>query len=132
MKQRIVLNTGFALAVALMVLMIAPRAIFAAEDVSGNWDLKVETPQGTATPSISLKQQGEKLSGTYTGRMGETALEGTIKDSNIRFSVKLKFQDQEFAVSYSGKVEGDAMAGTVQFDDSNSGKWTALRKTAAK
>jgi hypothetical protein len=101
-------------------------------NVSGDWDLKVETPQGTATPSITLNQQGERLSGTYRGRMGETALEGTIQDDgSIRFSVKLKFQDQEFLVIYSGKVDGAEMSGTVKFGESRSGKWTAHRKTSA-
>ncbi len=102
----------------------------AAEDVTGTWDIKVETAQGTATPSVTLRQQGEKLAGTYKGRMGESALEGTIKGDQIQFSVKLKFQEQEFVVRYTGKVEGEAMSGTVQFGNSRSAKWTARRKPA--
>jgi hypothetical protein len=109
-------------------LVLIGFACLAADDVSGNWDLKVETAQGTATPSMTLKQQDEKLTGTYRGRMGESALQGSIKDGKIRFSVALKFRDQEFTVTYSGTVEGNSMKGTVQFGDSGSGKWTATRK----
>jgi hypothetical protein len=117
------------LAALLMVPALSIGIAFpAADDVSGNWDLKVETAQGTATPSITLKQQGEKLSGTYKGRMGERALEGSIKEGKIRFLVTLKFQDQEFLVTYSGTVEGNSMSGTVQFGDAGTGKWTASRR----
>ena len=120
--------SGF-LAVLLALPMVAAGGpCLGADDVSGNWDLKVESAQGTATPSITLKQQDEKLTGTYKGRMGESALKGSIKDGKIRFSVTLKFRDQEFVVTYSGTVEGGSMSGTVQFGDSSSGKWTATRK----
>ena len=109
-------------------LLSAGLTCLAADDVSGNWDLKVESAQGTATPSIVLKQQDEKLTGTYKGRMGESSLKGTIKEGKIRFSVTLKFRDQEFVVIYNGTVQGGSMSGTVQFGDSSSGKWTAARK----
>ncbi len=100
-----------------------------AEDVNGAWDLTVETRQGTATPSVTLRQDGEKISGTYHGRMGDTALQGTLKGNNIRFSVRLKFRDQSFLVTYTGTVDGASMKGTVQFGESSSGTWSAHRRT---
>src|SRR6266540_7011779 len=45
-------------------------------NVSGNWKLAFETPNGAANPSLVLKQEGEKLTGTYKGRFGESPLEG--------------------------------------------------------
>jgi len=102
-----------------------------AEDVSGPWDLTVQTQQGTASPAVNFKQDGERLAGTYRGRMGETALQGTLKGNNIQFTVRLKFRDQDFLVTYTGTVEGNAMKGTVQFGNSASGTWTARRKSGA-
>jgi len=102
-----------------------------AEDVSGPWDLTVESQQGTARPAVIFKQDGEKLAGTYRGRMGETTLQGTLKGNNIQFTVRLKFRDQDFLVTYTGTVEGSAMKGTVQFGDSASGTWTARRRSGA-
>ncbi len=98
-------------------------------DVSGTWDMAVESQQGTAHPTIVLKQSGEKITGTYRGRMGETSLEGTIRGDRIRFSVTLKFQDQPITITYSGTVQNDTMRGTAQFGDSGSGSWSASRKT---
>jgi hypothetical protein len=115
------------LLVLLAVVAVLPSAA-RAEDVSGPWDLTVETPQGTGTPSVVFKQSGESLTGTYRGRMGESAIEGTLKGSDIRFTVRLRFQEQDFTIAYAGKVEGDAMKGSVRFGDAASGTWTARRK----
>lgn len=131
--RRLALKAVNLSAISLVWLFFAPLALrAAAEDISGEWDLKVETSQGTGNPSVSLQQQGEKITGTYRGRMGETALEGTFRDSDLRFSVRLKFRDQEHLVTYTGRVNGDSMSGTVQFGDAGSGKWTASRKNAGK
>jgi hypothetical protein len=100
-----------------------------AEDVSGPWDLTTESQQTTAKPLIIFKQEGEKLTGTYRGRMGEASLQGTLKGNKIQFSVRLKFRDEDFPVTYTGTVEGSTMKGTVQFGDSSSGKWTARRRS---
>ena len=112
------------------VPLCLPATSFA-DDVSGSWDLTVETRQGTDTPSVTLKQDGEKLSGTYHGRMGDTALQGTLRGNNIQFSVRLKFRDQYFVVTYTGTVDGASMKGTVQFGESSSGTWSARRKSGS-
>jgi hypothetical protein len=129
------MNRGHAV-ILLIIAIVVPSAMaarsFAAiraagEDVTGTWNLTVETPGGTANPSVVLKQEGQKLSGTYKGRMGETNLAGTIEDKQIRFSVTLKFEDQSFVVTYTGTVDNDTMKGTVQFGDQGSGNWSARR-----
>jgi hypothetical protein len=86
-------------------------------NVSGNWKLTFETPNGAANPSLVLKQEGEKLTGTYKGRFGESPLEGTVKGKEIKFTVKVNAQGQEFKVEYAGAVEGDTMKGKVKFGD---------------
>lgn len=48
-------------------------------DVNGTWNAKVETDAGSGTPVFVLKQSGEKLSGTYSGALGETQVSGSGK-----------------------------------------------------
>ena len=86
-------------------------------NVSGNWKLTLETPNGAASPSLVLKQDGEKLTGTYKGRFGESPLEGTVKGKDIKFTVKVNAQGQEFVLEYTGAVEGDTMKGKAKFGD---------------
>ena len=110
------------------VSLISIPLLRAQTDVSGTWDLTVETQQGTATPSVTLVQSGEKLSGNYHGRMGDSKVEGTVRGSDIQFTVTLRFQDQAHMISYSGTVAGDTMKGTVQFGDRGSGTWSGKRR----
>jgi hypothetical protein len=98
------------------------------QNVSGQWALAVETPEGKANPSLDLRQDGEKISGTYVGRLGKSPVEGSLKGDEIKFSVKLKFRDRDFTVTYTGTVEGDQMEGKVRFGDARSGSWTARRQ----
>jgi hypothetical protein len=111
------------------IALICPAPVSASADVSGTWDLTVESQQGTANPSVTLIQSGEQLSGTYRGRMGQWRVEGTIRGSEIRFSVTMRFQDQPLVITYSGTVDADSMKGTVQFGDYSSGTWTGKRSS---
>jgi hypothetical protein len=86
-------------------------------NVSGNWKLTFETQNGAANPSVVLKQDGEKLTGTYKGRFGESPLEGAVKGKEIKFTVKVNAQGQEFLLEYAGTVEGDTMKGKVKFGE---------------
>jgi hypothetical protein len=113
----------------LACVVVLPCAVpLYAVDVTGTWQMTVESPQGTAHPSLVLKQDGEKLTGTYKGRIGESRLEGTVNNDRIRFTVTLKFQDQPFVITYTGTVEQDTMKGTAQFGEAGSGNWSAQRK----
>ena len=83
-------------------------------NVSGNWKLTFETPNGHFNPSVVLKQDGEKLTGTYKGRYGESPIKGAIKGKGIKFTTKVSSQGQELQLEYSGTVEGRTMKGKVK------------------
>jgi len=97
-------------------------------NVSGNWKLTFETPNGPGGPSVVLKQEGEKLTGTYKGRFGESPLEGTVKGKDIKFTVKVNAQGQEVLVEYAGAVEGDTMKGKVKFGDMGEADFTGKKE----
>jgi hypothetical protein len=105
-----------------------PDASLVQIDVTGTWDLRVETSGGVATPSVTFKQESDKITGIYRGRMGESKLEGTLRANKITFSVHLQFQDQPTTIIYSGTVEKDMMKGTARFDGRGSASWTGKRR----
>jgi len=113
----------------LVCLVLACAGAAQDVDVTGSWDISLETGQGTATPSMVLRQDGENLSGSYKGRLGETKLEGKVKDRTIRFTLTLKFQEQPVTVTYDGTVAGDTMKGSVTFGDRFTANWTAKRRS---
>ena len=57
-----------------------------AHDVSGKWTFNVETDAGSGSPTFVFKQDGEKLTGTYSGMFGTADLAGTVKGDGIEFS----------------------------------------------
>ena len=59
-----------------------------AEDASGKWQLTVTTSdREPRTTSLSLKKEGDKLSGTMMGLQGnEIAVAGTQRESDITLS----------------------------------------------
>jgi hypothetical protein len=111
-----------------VIAFVAPQVRPEAVDVSGTWDLVVTSQEGTAHPWITLKQDGEKITGTYNGKMGTIAFEGTIKGNDIHFLVSLKFQDVPITVAYSGTVNNDTMQGTARFGSTGTGNWSGKRR----
>jgi hypothetical protein len=109
--------TAITITTAAFLLTAALTVGAQSTNVSGNWKLTFETPNGAANPSLVLKQEGEKLTGTYKGRFGESPLEGAVKGKEIKFTVKVSAQGQEFLLEYAGAVEGDTMKGKVKFGD---------------
>jgi hypothetical protein len=109
--------TAITITTAAFLLAAALTVGAQSTNVTGNWKLTFETPNGAASPSVVLKQEGEKLTGTYKGRFGESPLEGAVKGKEIKFTVKVNAQGQEFLLEYAGTVEGDSMKGKVKFGD---------------
>lgn len=107
----------------------AAAAPGAAGDVSGVWDVKVETPGGPGTPVFTLKQDGEKLTGTYKGQFGESPITGTIKGGDISLTLKIAPQGEEIVITYTGKLTAkDAMGGKAVFGSFGDGTWTAKKR----
>jgi hypothetical protein len=78
------------------------------QDVAGAWALTVETGAGPGTPSVTFKQDGEKLTGTYSSQVfGEQQVTGTIKGNAITFSFTAALEGNKLTVTYTGTVEKD-------------------------
>jgi hypothetical protein len=118
--------------IAVLLLAVVALPAFTADTakVDGDWNLTIEGPNGTATPSATFKQDGENLTGTYKGRFGESPLKGTIKGNDIKFTVSITTPNGDIQLEYSATVDGDSMKGTVAFGSIGQGSFTGKRKAA--
>ena len=117
-----------AIAVALPSALLPPQQDKPLE-VAGVWALTVETAQGTGNPTLTLKQDGEKLTGTYASQFfGDRDVTGTIKGDAISFSFTVTMEGNTVTVTYSGTVEKDTMKGKVAFGDMGEGTFTGKKK----
>ena len=98
-------------------------------DVTGTWIVQVTTPDISASPTVVLKQQGEKLTGEYqSSQYGSFPLEGTIKDGKIQFGFTMNIEGNSVATSFSGTAEKDSLKGNVSYGDFAQGTFTAVKK----
>lgn len=105
----------------------APQA--GGTNVTGEWNVSVETSAGSGNPSFTFKQDGENLTGMYKGQLGEGPLTGTVKGSEIKFTIKLNAQGQDLTIVYTGTIESkDSMKGKVMLGELGEGTWTGKRK----
>ena len=110
-------------------LALAVVSLYAV-DVAGEWELTSEGRQGPQTQTFKIVQDGEKITVTMEGRMGEVTGEGTIKDNAIEWTITRETQRGEFSSVYKGTVDGDTMSGTVSMSMGNMAEreWTAKKK----
>jgi hypothetical protein len=98
-------------------------------DVTGKWLFNVETAAGSGTPTITLKQDGEKLTGHYSGQLGEADLTGTVKGQDVAFKFTVDLQGNNIECVYTGTAEGkDAMKGKVSLVGLGDGTFTAKKQ----
>jgi hypothetical protein len=111
-------------------LLLCTFAAFA-DDVSGTWQITVETNQGSGTPTLDLKQTGEQLTGTYHSQiLGDAKVTGTIKGNAIEFAFVGDAGGQQIKVTYKGTLESaTAMKGTAVYEGlDDKATWSASKK----
>ena len=122
MKKRILfLSVCFVLA--------ALTAVWA-EDITGKWVAQVPGRDGqTRETTFNLKSEGDKVTGTVSGRQGDTPIaDGKITGSDISFTMTANFQGNSIKFVYKGKVSGDE----IKFTRTREGADQAQEFTAKK
>ena len=126
------------LAVALVIMLAAPA--FAHEgqapDVTGNWSVMFDGPQGMVRMETMFAQEDKEITGTVSGPMGSgVELAGQIEGNSIAFSFSIEMAETSIRLAFTGKVSNDeegggmTIAGTMNSGTGNfSTPFTAVRK----
>jgi len=108
---------------ALTVSVLTCAAL--AADISGAWQFSLQTPTTKGSPSFEFKQDGENLTGAYSGKFGKATLSGTVKGDQVEFS----FDAPSGKFHYKGTVDGpSSMKGDFEMVGSEKGTFTATKK----
>ena len=111
------------------MLFLLMAAFALAADVTGRWRFQVQTDVGSGSPSFVLKQDGEKLSGTYSGQLGEAPVTGTVKGDDIEMSFEASPTGEKMVVTYTGRLDGSKkMKGSVDIGGLAKGTFTAEKE----
>jgi hypothetical protein len=134
MRVMHVCKTAMIVPCAVTVIIMAGGATGAAAqakvDLTGNWLFTVQTDAGSGTPAVTLKQDGEKLTGHYSStNLGEADLTGTVKGQSVNFTFNADLQGTAVKVTYAATIESkDAMKGTIDIGGAVSGTFTGKRQ----
>ena len=111
---------------ALFLLASAPS--FAQTGVAGDWDVTVNSPQGSNTTLVTFTQDGEKVAGIFKSPLGQLPFDGgKLTGSDLTFTFTITTQGMQLPITLTGKVEGATMAGKADFGGFAEGDWTAKR-----
>ncbi len=124
MSKAINLAVMVVLAVGLVMGASLAQAADKVVDISGTWDLEVETPSGTGNPVLEIKQEGNQLTGTYSGAFGQAPLKGKIKGEKF----EVKFNSGGLDMIYKGKSDGTTMKGSVDLGQYGMGSFAGNKK----
>jgi hypothetical protein len=96
---------------ATLVFMLM-AGIVAAADVTGKWTAQVPGRQGqTREVTFNFKVEGEKLTGTMSGRQGDNPIaDGKVSGDTISFTAS----GGQAKLIFKGKVSGDEIKFTRQ------------------
>jgi hypothetical protein len=119
----------------LVAVVVALGGIARADDKSGpsgTWKWSIEINGQTRETTLKLKAEGEKLTGTISGRQNtETKIEdGAFKGGEVSFTVTRERNGQKFTTKYKGKLEGDTIKGKAESErdgQTQSRDWEAKR-----
>jgi len=127
MKKRIAfLSVSFVFAALAMV--------WAAADVTGKWVAQVPGREGqTNETTITLKAEGDKLTGTVSGRQGDSPIsDGKISGDDISFAVSRETPNGTFKMVFKGKVSGDEIKFTRSMEGGQGGGRPPVEFTAKR
>lgn len=97
-------------------------------DITGQWEMTVDSPQGQMVVTANYKQAGETLTGSHVSEMGEAPLKGTVKGTDIEYTVNLDMGGQSMSIAHKAKIEGDVIKGSADLAGMGSFTFTAKRK----
>ncbi|MBY0492232.1 MAG: hypothetical protein K2R93_20500 [Gemmatimonadaceae bacterium] len=116
---------------AAVIAFALPAAALVAQriavDLTGTWTFAVVTENGTGTPTVTFKQKGDSLTGTYeSSRMGLLNFKGIVKGNAVAFDVNTSGGT---TLAFKGTiVDADHLKGEVDFAGQGSASFTGERK----
>jgi|SRR5579871_4357667 len=110
----------------LLALALLTVVAYAA-DLSGTWSAAVALAGGNGgTATFEFKQTGNKITGTYSGALGNANVTGAMNGNKVEWSFE---NEQAGKISYSGTIGSDnKIKGTVEYGQLGMGTFTAEKK----
>ncbi len=117
-------------AFAVLTVLVSTAAAAVLHDLTGKWNLAVVTDNGTGYPVLELKQEGERVTGTYTSNaMGNRSISGTVRGDTLSFTLSASGAGEGVVLTYTARIIGtDSLNGSVDFAGMGGANFTGKRQ----
>ena len=97
--------------------------------LAGSWTLAINLGQGERGATLTLQQEGDRVTGSIAGVLGagEIANASATPAGGLRFTVSLNIEGQTKEATFAGILAGDQIRGQVTVVGSTPGTFTATR-----
>jgi len=80
--------------------------------IDGTYNVKVNTPMGVQESKLTLKTDGDSLSGTQIGSTGEeTIMDGKVNGDEVQWSISTTTPIGPIKLDFKVTISGDKMTG---------------------
>jgi len=96
--------------------------------LSGSWTLTINLGQGERPATLTLQQEGDRVTGSIAGAFGAGEISNaTTTADEVRFTVPLQIEGQTKEATFTGTLSGNEIRGTVTVVGAAPGTFTATR-----
>ena len=107
----------FAVALVLIALPVAAQDV----DVTGDWELSFQDPQGGGAVAmlLALTQEGAEVTGTVElSEVPDARISnGMVDGSTLSFGLEVLYEGQWYTLGVGGAVDGNAISGYIELPE---------------
>lgn len=97
-------------------------------DLNGKWDVKLVIAGAGEFPALAtLKQEGEKVSGTLSSIAGDVAVTGTVTGRSLKLDFTAETPQGSLPVTMTGDMGDTNISGKASIAGLGDADWTATR-----
>ncbi|HEX6046013.1 MAG TPA: amidohydrolase family protein [Pyrinomonadaceae bacterium] len=97
-------------------------------NVTGAWALNVKLGPDEKTGSLTLQQEGERVTGSIAGSLGAGEISNaSMTGDEVRFTIPLQLEGQTKEATFTGTLSGNEIRGNVTVVGAAPGTFTATR-----
>ena len=96
--------------------------------VDGTYKIEIDTPMGKQESTLTLKTDGDKLSGSMDSMFGKQDFSGgSVKGDAVAWVMEMSSPMGNMKLEYSATVSGDDISGSVKAGDFGSSPFKGKR-----
>ncbi len=83
-------------------------------DLTGTWNVSVQTPDQSVTSTLVVEQKGDSITGVLSSEIGQANVRGAVKGDTVNFSFGLDMGGQAIDIAATALLtDADNMSGSM-------------------